>query len=64
MEMNSARFIRQTSEAVDGVSAPTSREQIAAVFRARARGVDPRTADGRTKAFYRASGRDWSLALS
>ncbi len=63
MEMSSATFIRQLGAAVNGVFAPTSREQIAAVLRARAGGVDPRTADERTKAFYRASGLDWSLAL-
>jgi len=63
MEMNSALFIRQIDEAGNGVFAPTSREQIAAIFRARAGGVDPGTADERTKAFYRASGFDWSLAL-
>ena len=63
MEMSSAIFIRHIGESVNGVLAPTSRQQIAAVFRARAGGVDPRTADDRTKAFYRASGLDWSLAL-
>ncbi len=61
--MSSATFFRQIGEAMDGVFAPTSREQMVAVFRARAGGVDPKTADERTKAFFRASGRDWSVAL-
>lgn len=59
MDMSSAKFIRQLSETAD----LTSREGIAAVFRERAGGVEASTADERTKAFYRASGRDWALAL-
>jgi hypothetical protein len=59
MDMSSAKFIRQLSEAAD----LTSREGIASVFRERAGGVDAGTADQRTKAFYRASGHDWTRAL-
>jgi len=61
MEMISAKFIQNSP--LNGSFGPTSREQIAAVFRARARGVDAKTADDRTKAYYRSSGLQWALAL-
>lgn len=42
----------------------TLRMRVAEAFRAMAHGVDPRTAYGQTKAFYRAGGGEWSRALS
>ena len=42
----------------------TLRMRVAEAFRAMAHGVDPRTAYGQTKAFYRTGGGKWTRALS
>jgi hypothetical protein len=42
----------------------TLRMRVAEAFRAMAHGVDPRTAFGQTKAFYRTGGGEWTRALS
>jgi hypothetical protein len=45
-------------------SRSTQRMRVAEAFRAIAHGVDPRTAFGQMKAFYRAGGGAWTCALS
>lgn len=42
----------------------TPRMRVAEAFRAMAHGVDPRTAFGQAKAFYRTGGGEWTRALS
>jgi hypothetical protein len=62
MEMLSATLLQPQHIPLAG-DAVVSAQDLAAHFRARARGVDARTAQERTKAFYRASATAWTLVL-
>lgn len=64
MEMISARYLQSRSDAAMHGSMPSLREQIAAHYRASARGVDARTAHLRTIHFYRSSGHAWTRSLA
>jgi hypothetical protein len=63
MEMISARYLQPQSDMAPNGSMPWPREQIAAHYIDRARGVDERTAHARMTDFYRSSGHAWALAL-
>ena len=63
MEMISARLLEK--QQIDlGNEVGTTREEIAIHFCMSASGVSMKTADQRTKAFYRSSGNAWARALS
>ena len=64
MEMISASYLQRWQFATGIGSGITPREEIAMHFCASAAGVDMRSAQERTKAFYRSSRNDWTLALS
>jgi hypothetical protein len=63
METISARHLQPPSDATPDGPRPSPRERVAAHCRARARGVDARTAHARTIAFFRAGGRAGAPAL-
>ncbi|HUL65213.1 MAG TPA: hypothetical protein VLW55_11415 [Burkholderiaceae bacterium] len=64
MEMMSAALLQRWQFATGIGSGATPREEVAMHFGACVTGVDLRTAQERTKAFYRSSGNDWTAALS
>ena len=62
MEMLSATLLQPQHIPLAG-EAVVSAEDVVAHFRARARGVDARTAQERTRHFYRSSATAWTLVL-
>jgi hypothetical protein len=64
MEMISARLLEQRHGTPDGESDPMPTQDVIAHVRARVRGVDAKTAQERTRAFFRSSANDWALVLS
>jgi len=64
MEMISATLLQRWQFATSIGSGMSLRDEVAMHFGACVTGVDMRTAQERTKAFYRSSGNDWTTALS
>jgi len=60
----SRRHSRPRGSLVARVTAPNFRARLAAAFRSLGVGVDEKTGFGRTKAFYRDGGGEWTYALT
>lgn len=60
----SRRRFRPHGSPVGRATAPNFRARLAAAFRSLGVGVDEKTGFGRTKAFYRDGGGEWTYALS
>jgi hypothetical protein len=63
MEMISARLLERQQIDLENGLGTASREDVSIHFCIRASGVSTKTADQRTKAFYRSSGNAWARAL-